>query len=46
MKPSGFGKIGLLNNNYKPQAHAMDTSIAQAPPNDKQISKSFSSCFC
>ena len=30
MKPSGFGIIELLRNNYKPEAHAMNKSITQA----------------
>ena len=40
MKPSGFGIIELLKNNYKPEAHAMNKSITQATQDDKQISKS------
>ena len=45
MKPSGFGIIELLRNNYKPEAHAMNKSITQATQDDKQISKSIKRFF-
>ena len=42
---NGFGIIELSKNNYKPETHAMNKSITQAPQNDKQISKSIKRFF-